>query len=80
MGVMTKRNAVLGWAVWEAVKFTARQKARSAARSAVPSVDLQAKRPNKPAVLAAVVTATGVALLVRKATASSNGDGPPPEE
>ena len=80
MGVMNKRNAILGWAVWEAVKFTARQKTRSAARHAVPSVDTQTKRPNKPAVLAAIVTATGVALLVRKVTSSSNGHGPPPEE
>ena len=79
MGVMTKRNAVLGWAVWEAVKFTARQKARTAARNAVPSVDTQTKRPNKPAVVAAIVTATGVALLVRKATSSSNGHAPPEE-
>jgi hypothetical protein len=71
---------MLGWAVWQAVKFTARQKARSAARNAVPSVDTRTKRPNKPAVVAAVVTAAGVAILVRKVTASSNGHGPPPEE
>jgi hypothetical protein len=80
MAIVNRKNAVLGWAVWEAVKFTARQKARSAARNAVPSVDLQSKRPNKPAVVAAIVTAAGVALLVRKVTASSNGHAPPPEE
>ena len=75
MGIVNRRNAVLGWAVWEAVKFTARQKASKA----VPSVDMQAKRPNKPAVVAAIVTAAGVALLVRKVTSSSNGPGPPEE-
>ena len=80
MGIVNRKNAVLGWAVWEAVKFTARQKARSAARTAVPSVNTQTKRPNKPAVVAAIVTAAGVALLVRKVTASSNGHAPPPEE
>jgi len=75
MGVMNKRNAVLGWAVWEAVKFTARQKAKTA----VPSVDFQARRPNKPAIAAAIVTAAGVVLLVRKVTSSSNGNAAPEE-
>ena len=74
-GVMNRRNAMLGWAVWQAVKFTAKAKARKA----VPSVDTQTKRPNKPAIAAAIITASGVAILVRKVTTSSNGNVPPAE-
>jgi hypothetical protein len=73
MGVMNRRNAMLGWAVWQAVKFTAKQKARTA----VPSVDVQTRRPNKPAIAAALITVVGAAILVRKLT--SGGDTPSPE-
>jgi hypothetical protein len=66
MAIVNRRNAVLGWAVWRVVKYVARQKAKKA----VPSVDPETKRPNKPAVVAAVVTAAGAALLVRKLTSS----------
>ena len=72
-GVMNRRNAMLGWAVWQAFKFTAKQKARKA----VPSVDTQTKRPNKPAVAAGVATVAGLAVLVRKITSDSNGNVPP---
>jgi hypothetical protein len=75
MGIVNRRNAVFGWAVWEAVKYAARQKARMA----VPTVDTQTKRPNKSAVLVAVVTVAGLAMLVRKVTSSSNGHAPPEE-
>jgi DNA-directed RNA polymerase specialized sigma24 family protein len=53
MAIITRRNAVLGWAVWRVGKRVARRKAKEA----VPSIDTDSMRPNKPAVAAAAVAA-----------------------
>jgi hypothetical protein len=42
MGIVNRRNAVLGWGVWKLGKRVAKRKAKSAA----PSVE--GGRPNKP--------------------------------
>ena len=76
MGIVNRRNAMLGWAVWQAGKYAAKQKARTA----VPSVDAETKRPNKPAVAAAgIATVAGLAVLLRKVGSGSNGQAPPEE-
>lgn len=53
MGVINKRNAVLGWTVWKVGKRVAKKKARDA----VPGRVDDSKRPNKGAI------ATGLAAL-----------------
>ena len=52
MGIVNRRNAMLGWAAWQIGKRVAKRKAKTA----VPTVDSESKRPNKPA-LAAVAAA-----------------------
>ena len=57
MGVVNRRNAVLGWVVWQAGKYAAKRKARDA----VPGRVDDSMRPNKSAI-ATVVAAVGGAL------------------
>jgi hypothetical protein len=73
MGIVNRRNAVLGWAVWNVGKRVAKRKAKDA----VPSVDAETKRPNKPAILAALAALGGVLMVWRK---KSSGDGSSPPE
>jgi MYXO-CTERM domain-containing protein len=56
MGVLNKRNAVLGWATWQVGKNAMKRKARSAAR-----VD-DSRRPGK-GTIAALLAAIGGALV-----------------
>ncbi len=69
MGVMNRRNAVLGWAVWQVGKRFAKKKAKTA----VPTVDRESKRPNKPAIVAALATAGGALFFWRR---KRGGDEP----
>jgi DNA-directed RNA polymerase specialized sigma24 family protein len=55
VGIVNRRNAMLGWAAWQIGKRVARRKAKSA----VPSIDPDTKRPNKPALAAAVAALVG---------------------
>jgi hypothetical protein len=50
MSVLNRRNALLGWVVWQVGKRVAKQKARAA----VPSLDTESRRPNRAAVIAAL--------------------------
>jgi hypothetical protein len=58
MGIVNRRNAVLGWAAWQVAKMAARRKAGKAKR-AVPKVDTDSRRPNKPAIAAALAAVVG---------------------
>jgi MYXO-CTERM domain-containing protein len=58
MGVLNKRNAVLGWTAWQVGKRVMKRKARDA----VPGRVDDTKRPNKSAI-AAVLAAAGGALF-----------------
>jgi LPXTG-motif cell wall-anchored protein len=73
MGIVNKRNAVLGWLTWNVGKRVAKKKARSA----VPAVE--GGKPNKPAIgLAAGLAALGGALVFwrkKKGDAIDGGDG-----
>lgn len=60
MGVINKRNAVLGWAAWQVGKGAMKRKARGAAR-----VD-DTKRPNKGAIAALIAAAGGALVFWRK--------------
>jgi LPXTG-motif cell wall-anchored protein len=58
MGIVNKRNAVLGWMTWNVGKRVARRKAKAA----VPAIE--GGKPNKPAVgLAAGLAALGGVLF-----------------
>ena len=60
MGIVNKRNAVLGWLTWRVGKRVARKKAKGA----MPAIE--GKRPNRPAILAAVAALGGALLFWRK--------------
>lgn len=64
MGVVNRRNAILGWAVWTASKRMAKQKARSAGR------DDGSRVPNKSAVAAAVAAVGGAVWFWRRRSGS----------
>ena len=70
MGIVNRRNAVLGWTVWQVGKRVAKKKAKGA----VPTVDAETKRPNKPAIVAALAAAGGALMFWRK----KSSDGSPP--
>jgi hypothetical protein len=59
VGVVNRRNAVLGWTVWQVAKRVAKRKAKGA----VPSFDAETKRPNKSLVFAVVGALVGVAFF-----------------
>ena len=62
MGVVNRRNAVVGWAVVKLGKRVAKRKAKAA----VPSVDPETKRPNKSLVASVVGAAAGALWFVRR--------------
>jgi hypothetical protein len=71
MGIVNRRNAVMGWAAWQVGKRVAKRKAKTA----VPTIDTETKRPNKPAVVAALAALGGLLLFWRK-----KGDDQTPNE
>ena len=71
MGIVNRRNAVIGWTVWQVGKRVAKRKAKAA----VPTIDPESKRPTKPAVVAALAAFGGLLLFWRK-----KGEEPPPAE
>jgi hypothetical protein len=60
MGVVNRRNAVLGWAVWTATKRVAKQKAKSAAQSDGSHL------PQKSAVAAGIAAVGGALWFLRR--------------
>jgi LPXTG-motif cell wall-anchored protein len=71
MGIVNKRNAVLGWMTWNVGKRVARKKAKAAKPA------IEGGRPNKPAVglAAALATLGGVLFFWRRKKSSGNGGG-----
>ena len=43
MGILNRRNAVVGWLVWSVGKRVLKRKAKAA----LPSIDSETKRPNR---------------------------------
>ena len=69
MGILNRRNAVMGWAAWNVGKRVLKRKAKGA----VPSVDTDTGKPNKSAIALLIASAVGVATFWRK---RSGDDGP----
>jgi hypothetical protein len=61
MGIMNKRNAVLGWATWKVGKGMMKKKAKGA----VPR-KAQSSSKKKPAIFAGLAALGGLAVLKRK--------------
>jgi hypothetical protein len=59
VGILNRRNAVMGWAVWKLVKRVGKRKARSAA----PAVE--GGKPNKSLVAVVLAAAAGAAAFLR---------------
>jgi hypothetical protein len=57
MGIVNRRNAMLGWLVWTVGKRVAKRKAKAA----VPTIDSETKRPNTPALVLGLAGAGAVA-------------------
>lgn len=72
MGIVNRRNALLGWTVWQFGKRMAKRKAKDA----VPKVDPESKRPNKPAIAAGLM-GLGAALMFWRKKSSSDDDASP---
>jgi hypothetical protein len=70
MGIVNRRNAMLGWAAWQIGKRVAKRKAKSA----VPAVDSESKRPNKPALAAAVAALVGGLVFWKRQRGSGESD------
>jgi hypothetical protein len=66
VGIVNRRNAVLGWLTWQAGKRVAARKARSA----VPGVE--AGRPNKGLIVSALAAVAAVVFFWRR----KETDGP----
>ncbi|HKB20383.1 MAG TPA: LPXTG cell wall anchor domain-containing protein [Gaiellaceae bacterium] len=66
MGLVNRRNALLGWAVWTATKRMAKQKAKSAGRSDDSHV------PNKSAVAAGIAAVGGALWFLRRRSGSDD--------
>jgi hypothetical protein len=62
MSMLNRRNAVLGWTVWQVGKRVAKKKARDAA----PGRSGDSIRPNKGAIATGVVVLGGAVWLWRK--------------
>ena len=60
MGIVNRRNAVLGWGVWTVGKRVAKRKAKSAA----PTVE--GGRPNKSLLAVAIAGAVGALTFWRR--------------
>ncbi|HEV8251500.1 MAG TPA: hypothetical protein VGQ15_16130 [Gaiellaceae bacterium] len=58
--MFNRRYAFIGWLVWNVAKQVGKRKAKRA----VPSVDMEKKRPNRPAIIAVLVALGGTAWLV----------------
>jgi hypothetical protein len=71
MGIVNRRNAMLGWTVWQVGKRVAKRKAKGA----VPGVDPETKRPNKPAIIAGLAAVGGLLMFWRR-KGSDEGDPP----
>ena len=68
MGVLNKRNAVLGWVVWNTTKVAAKRKAKSAA----PGRSNGSMRPNKGAIAAVLATVGGAVWFLRRRSGDSD--------
>jgi hypothetical protein len=62
MSILNKRNAVLGWSVWQVTKKVAKRKAKEAAPGRVD----ESRRPNKGAIVSALAAVGGAVWFWRR--------------
>lgn len=62
MGILNKRNAVLGWGVWQVGKLAAKR----TAKNAVPGRVDDSRRPNKGAIVSALAAVGGALWFWRR--------------
>jgi hypothetical protein len=72
MSMINKRNAVLGWTVWQVSKRAAKRKARSA----VPGRTGDLMRPNKGAIATGVAAVGGLLWFWRKRRSDDTPETP----
>jgi hypothetical protein len=70
VGIINRRNAVVGWLALAVGKRVLKKKAKDA----VPTIDTESKKPNKSAIAVAIAGAVGALTFWRK----RSGDDPPP--
>ena len=70
MGLVNRRNAVLGWTVWQVGKRVAKRKAKDA----VPGRVDDSMRPNKSAIAATIATIGGALWFWRRRGGDSDTD------
>jgi hypothetical protein len=61
MSILNRRNAVLGWVALAVGKRMIKRKAKSA----VPAVDAESRKPNKSAIALLIAGAVGVTTFLR---------------
>jgi hypothetical protein len=66
MTIVNRRNAILGWSVWQVGKMTAKRKAKQTLETD------NGKRPGKGAALAALAAAGGAVLIWRRRSGSDS--------
>lgn len=70
--MFNRRNAFFGWLAWRIGKRVLKRKAKTA----VPSIDTETKKPNRPAIVSAIATMGIVAwLLKRRQETDEDGNG-----
>ena len=70
MGMFNRRNALIGWLVWQVGIRVIKRKAKEA----LPAVDRETKRPNRTFVLLGLAAAGTAAFLWFRHGGSPDGD------
>lgn len=76
MTILNKRNAILGWGVWQVGKMAAKRKAKQAMEP--ENTTRQTKRPGRRAAIAGLAAAAGGALLFWRSRSGSGEDAKKP--
>ncbi len=69
MGIVNRRNAVVGWLTLSVAKRALKRKAKDAA----PSIDPETKKPNKSAIALMVAGTVGALTFWRKRSGGDDG-------
>lgn len=72
MSILNRRNAFFGWLAWNVAKRVVSRKARTA----VPAIDAETRRPNKPAVIG-VLALLGLGAWFAKNYVDGDDESPP---
>ena len=76
MSIVNRRNAVLGWIVWQTGKRVAKRKAKSVVPTTGDGASVGKK---KPAIAALIAAAAGTAMFWRRRSAREEAEAPAEE-